>query len=165
MACNVIRFSYIFNVAEWLLFLQSFYSGVVVMCSFVHVTCFTYNEMLNLRGSPFILKGGLIWYACQNDCWSRSLANSYQNLLCAPSFPHTFVDDVLFLCIWFPSLVKVSLWCSVPLNRFLTHISSFLCSRIPRWFPANALHPLHKLLIPESHFLPLQNWNTSPLCF
>lgn len=46
----------------------------------------------------------------------------------------------------------------MPLNRFLTPISSFLCCRIPRWFPANALHPLHKLLILEHHFLPLQEW-------
>lgn len=46
----------------------------------------------------------------------------------------------------------------VPLNNFLTPISSFLCCRIPRWFPANALHPLHKLHTLEHHFLPLQEW-------
>lgn len=51
----------------------------------------------------------------QNDFWSWSLAKSFCMLFCTPSFPHSFVDEILSLCIWFPSLVKVCFSAAFPL--------------------------------------------------
>lgn len=97
----------------------------------------------------------------QNYFWSWHLARSFWKLLCAALFLRSFVDGIIALCIWFPSLVKICSSAAFPLCPSTTSsllLSSFLCCRIPRWFPANALHPLHKLHTLEHHFLPLQEW-------
>lgn len=137
-------------------------SRIVATCFSAHYCFMCNNIFLNITLDPFLFsRSFLIWCTHQNYFWSWYLARSFCKRLCAASFPHRF-------CRWhYCSLYIVSFSCkvlflcclsSVPLNNFLTPISPFLCCRIPRWFPANALHPLHKLHTLEHHFLPLQEW-------